>query len=73
MKKNIIYVRLLDEGVKVYRPVPAFEVANNVYQLNGADIYDPDDETWEFPPDSIVRVEEQSLSDECVLVAIGIV
>lgn len=70
MHDQIIYVRLLNEGVKVYRPVPAKKMGRSIYQLGGANFYDPNDETWEFLPQSVVRVESQSLNDELVLVAV---
>ena len=66
--KNI-HVRLLEEGVKVYRPVPAIEKGNNIYEIQGYDIYDDDDEIWEFTPGSYVLVEEQLLDGEMFLVA----
>lgn len=68
--EKIIYIQLLDEGTKVYRPVPACEVQSNIYEVGGFEIYDPEDEIWEFPPGTYVVVEEQNLNDEIVLVAI---
>ena len=65
-----IYVQLLDEGTKVYRPVPAMEVAKSIYKIKGSEIYDPENEIWEFTPNTFVRVEEQNLEGEKVLVAI---
>lgn len=69
MKKNI-YIQLLEEGTKVYRPVPAREIESNIYGIQGFEIYDSEDEVWEFPPGSYVLVEEQYLEGEHVLVAI---
>ena len=46
--KNTVYVRLLGEGVQVYRPVPASQITSDVYVIGGADINDPEDEEWEF-------------------------
>ena len=66
---NKVYVRLLGEGTTVYRPVRAMRVSDFVFHLQGVDIYDPEDEEWEFPPDSIVVVEERVLEGERVLVA----
>ena len=73
MPTQTVYVRLLDEGVNVYRPVPASEIGTNTFRLHGLEFYDSTDETWEFPPESVVRVELQSLSGDNVLVAVGIV
>ncbi len=69
MEKNI-YIQVLEEGTKVYRPVPAIEIENNIYEVQGYDIYDSEDETWEFLPGTYVLVEEQNLGGENVLVAI---
>lgn len=68
--ENIIYVRLLGEGVQVYRPVPASQITSDVYVIGGADIYDPEDEEWEFPPGTHVVVEARVLEGEAALVAI---
>jgi len=65
-----IYIQLLGEGTKVYRPVPALEIENNLYEIKGFEIYDPEDEVWQFTPGSYVLVEEQNLDGENVLVAI---
>ena len=65
------YVRLLGEGVQVYRPVPALKKASNVYVIGGVDIYDPEDEEWEFLPGTHVVVEKRMLEGESVLVAIA--
>lgn len=68
--ENMIYVQLLNEGTKVYRPVPASEIENNIYRIGGEEIYDPYEELWEFPPGTVVVVEEQILEGENVLLAI---
>jgi len=68
--EKIIYIQLLGEGTLVYRPVLSVKVDEDVYQVGGKDIYDPDDEEWEFLPESIVKVEERELEDGKVLVAV---
>lgn len=55
-----IYVHLLDEEIDVWRPVPARRVQDNVYVVEGEDIYDPATEEWEFRPGSRVIVEPQT-------------
>jgi hypothetical protein len=65
-----IYIRLLGEGTRVYRPVPACQIENNLYEVGGFQIYDSEDEIWEFTPGTYVLVEEQNLDGENVLVAI---
>ena len=48
------------QGVRVWRPVPAEEVAEGEFLLGGAV---PDDEQWEFEPGSRVRCVERAFSD----------
>lgn len=67
MNKNI-YIQLLGEGTKVYRPVQAVELQKNIYKILNHD-YDPEDEEWEFTPNTKVIVEEKELEGELVLVA----
>jgi hypothetical protein len=69
--ENTIYVRLLGEGVQVYRPVPASQITSTVYVIGGGDIYDPEDEEWEFLPGAHVIVEERVLEGKTALVAIA--
>jgi hypothetical protein len=38
MKKNI-HIQLLNEGTKVYRPIPAFEIEKSVYKIECLEIY----------------------------------
>jgi hypothetical protein len=52
-----IYVRLLDEGTEVSRPTEAVALGDGLYKLLPTPKYDPDDESWEFPPGSVVRAE----------------
>jgi hypothetical protein len=62
IENDIVYIKLLDEGTIVYRPVPAFRIDSNIYQINGNEFYNPDDENWEFIPGTIVNVEPKILS-----------
>ena len=55
-----VYVRLMDEGTQVSRPTEAVELANGLYELLATEGYDPEDENWEFPPGSVVRVQKRS-------------
>ena len=64
------YIQLLGEGTKVYRPVPALEVTQNIFEIQGDEIYDPDDEEWEFGPGTRVIAEPRRLDGEFVLLAI---
>ena len=53
----IVYVRLLDEGVDVWRPVPAAPLSDGTFRLTEPEDYDPETETWEFPPRTRVRCQ----------------
>jgi len=63
-----IYVRLIDEGTEVFRPVSAERVGDCLYRLSAQPDYVPD-EKWEFVPGTIVEGEKRVLSGEEVLVA----
>jgi hypothetical protein len=54
-----VYVRLLDEGTDVWRPVAATALADGKYILSDA-LPMPADEHWEFPPGSHVAAEEKT-------------
>ena len=68
---KIIYIQLLNEGTKVYRPIPALEIEHDVFKVQGHEIYDPENEEWEFVPGTIVTVTQRELEGEMVLVAIS--
>ena len=50
-----IHVRLLDEGTEVFRPTRALDLGEDRFQILATADYDPELETWEFVPGSIVR------------------
>ena len=54
-----IYVRLLDEGTDVWRPVQAEPVGNKSYRILSAPP-DSEDERWEFCSGDVVRCEKKS-------------
>ena len=68
--ENIIYLQLLGEGTTVYRPVPASKLSEGLYKISENEIFDPDDEEWEFLPGTVVKVEQRILEGETVLVAV---
>lgn len=68
-KEHTIYVRLLDEGTDVFRPVLAKSVGEDIYELLVPHEYDSEDEQWEFQPGSRVRVMVRHGSDGEYLVA----
>ncbi len=53
--ETIVYVRLLDEGTDVWRPVPAIPQADGIFKIRKPDDYDAETETWEFPPHTRVK------------------
>jgi len=65
-----IYVRLLDEGTQVSRPTEALDLGNGLFKLLATPAYDPGDEKWEFPPESIVRVEKRREDSKEYLMAV---
>jgi L-methionine (R)-S-oxide reductase len=54
-----IHVRLLNEGTDVSRPVEAIEMGEGLFKILATTGYDPEDEEWEFPPGTIVRLKER--------------
>jgi hypothetical protein len=53
--KATVHVRLLGEGVDVWRPVPAERLGDSTYRLGEA--LPPMDEAWSFSPGDVVVVE----------------
>lgn len=64
-----IHVRLLDEAVDVWRPVPACAISEHVYRL--ASTPAPLDETWAFRPGEEVVVERRLTEGRSVMVAVA--
>src|SRR6266436_9621396 len=59
----VVYVRLLDEGTEVWRPVRATALPDGTFRLLEPDGYDPNAETWEFPPSTKVRCVTRKFTD----------
>jgi hypothetical protein len=51
---NEIYMRLMDEGTEVFRPVRVKLLEGSLYQIDESEV--PEDERWEFEPGEIVSV-----------------
>lgn len=66
--RKTVYVRLLDEGVGVWRPVEAARTETG-FEILATD-HDPDAETWEFVPGQVVHVESRSIGGQSVLAAV---
>jgi hypothetical protein len=59
----VVYVRLLDEGTDVWRPVRATNLPDGSFRLLEPEGYDPNAETWEFPPSTKVRCVTRKFMD----------
>jgi len=66
-----IYVRLLREGTECSRPTQALDLGNGLYKILPTPNYDPEDEVWEFLPDSIVRSEIRRCEGKEFLIAVA--
>jgi hypothetical protein len=64
-----IYISLLDEGTRVFRPTQGVSLGDNVYEVLPTCDYDPRDEHWEFTPGSVVRCVLEDHGGEQILVA----
>ena len=64
--RSTIYVELLGEGTKCWRPVSAEQLAEDTYRI--VDTV-PDDESWAFRPGQVVRCKGRLFSEASGLVA----
>lgn len=63
-------MKLINEGSVAYRPVLSSKVSDSIYKIEGSDIYDIEDETWEFLPGTLVLTKKKELGGKLVLVAV---
>ena len=63
-----IYVKLLDEGVDVWRPVRAEHLQDDIYSIIDQP-YDRETESWEFEPGDEVMCEVIDLYEGRTLAA----
>lgn len=69
--KNVeIYVELLEEGTPTLRRTQAISLGDNIFQLLPDDNYDPEDEIWQFLPNTYVTGEMRQNGDKLILVAV---
>ena len=68
-----VFVRLLDEGTDVMRPVQAERIRPGIFRLFKPTDYDPEYETWEFVPGSLVRCEIRHIKNEVILAVVEMV
>lgn len=69
VRKETIYIELLNEGTSVWRPTSALRVGPHTYVVLPTPDYDPEDEEWRFPPGSVVVGQRQTKSGGDILVA----
>lgn len=69
VRKETIYVELLNEGTCVWRPAPALQVGPQLFVLLPTQDYDPETEEWKFLPGSVVVCERRTTYQGDVLVA----
>lgn len=63
MNTRTVYVELLDEGVRCWRPTQAEMLDGGAFRLLAADGDTDADERWAFQPGSIVRCEPRRFED----------
>lgn len=64
-----IYIALINEGVPVFRPTQGVQRGDGLYEVLATTDYDPEDETWMFPPGAVVKCELERHENEDWLVA----
>ncbi|RLC19092.1 MAG: hypothetical protein DRI57_07590 [Deltaproteobacteria bacterium] len=69
IKTEVIYIPLLNEGTYVFRPAEGLHLGKSIYRILMTEEYDPEDEEWEFPPETVVRCETEFRNGEKLLVA----
>lgn len=67
--KNIIYIKLKNEGTEVYRPISAVKLSENCYKISEDLLPEMIDEEWDFSPNDIVNVKNILLENQNILVA----
>ncbi len=64
-----IFVRLLDEGTDVWRPVKAVRLSEATFRIEDEQV--PEDEIWNFQPGEIVVAEHRASEDGAELIAVA--
>ena len=69
---ELIYIKLLDEGLDVWRPAYAQHISDNRYLILGEPFNKiPAGEKWEFEPGTLVVAETKTLEGRLQKVATG--
>ena len=72
MKKETIYVKLIDEIIPMFRPVEAIKLEDSIYKISNQE-YNTEAEEWEFAPgDKVITEEKIDSSNGKYLLAISI-
>ncbi len=71
--EDTVFVRLLDEGVNVFRPIISRRVGKDIYLLMHVKSPSYEDESLEFTVGATVKVERQLFEGKSVLVAVKLV
>jgi len=56
----IIFMPLLQDGTDVWRPIEVTPLQDALYRVEGSM---PDDETWQFPPGSVIEIKWKKFSN----------
>lgn len=67
-----VFVRLLDEGTEVFRPIRATHLFADTYRLHAGESDIDVEERWEFGPGSSVTCVRKQLEGETVLIAVAL-
>ncbi|MBS1562184.1 MAG: hypothetical protein JSS89_11305 [Bacteroidetes bacterium] len=68
---EIIHIPIMEEGAAVLKPVPALRLRDQLFVVQGAELHRVRSvEVWEYPPGTLVFVEEQELSGGKRMVAV---
>jgi hypothetical protein len=74
IRRSIIYIPLLNEGTRVWRPTEGELLDEMRFIVQPTKDYDLEEELWEFPPGSVVLCEIRTLLGAGeVLVAVKLV
>jgi hypothetical protein len=69
LKRDQIYIPLIDEGTEVIRPTFGLSLGGDTYRVLATPTYNPNDENWKFPPGSIVRCAREMRDGSEIFVA----
>lgn len=64
-----IYIELFEEGTPTWRPTQGVDLGRGLFLVLPTKDYDPEDETWEFSPGSIVICDPEVKRGENIIVA----